>query len=104
MKKGDMSNEQTDKEFRVRADAFIHLANEQRKNANNDKVNASLLYASTRFTAFIVASAAEGVEEMKEDRDEAVRYFTEKFREMLVENIDDYIGNYADYIQKFRKE
>ncbi len=99
-----MSNEQTDKEFRVRADAFIHLANEQRKNANNDKVNASLLYASTRFTAFIVASAAEDVAEMKEDREEAVRYFTEKFREMLVENIDDYIGNYADYIQKFRKE
>ena len=71
---------------------------------NNDKVNASLLYASTRFTAFVVASAAQDVEEMKEDREEAVDFFTERFRRMLVENIDDYVGNYGEYIQKFRNE
>lgn len=98
-----MSKEQTDEEFRLRADAFIHLANEQRHDASNDEVNASLLYAATRFNAFIVASAAKDVEEMKEDRDEAIRYFTERFRQMLLENIDDYVQNYEDYIQRFRK-
>lgn len=99
-----MGNEQSDIEFRNRADAFIHLANQQREDAANDKVNASLLYAATRFNAYIVASAAQDVAEMKEDKEEAVSYFTEKFREMLIENIDDYLGNYADYIEKFRKE
>ena len=98
-----MNNQQTDQEFRARADAFIHLANEQREKAENDSVNASLIYAATRFSAFIVASAADSAEEMKADRAAAVSYFTEKFREMLRENIDDYLGNYEDYIQKFRK-
>ncbi len=98
-----MNKQQTDNEFRSRADAFIRLANEQRHDAANDKVNASLLYAATRFNAFVVASAAQNADEMREDKEEAVRYFTQKFSEMLVENIDDYIGNYQDYIQKFRK-
>ena len=98
-----MSNQHTDNEFRARADAFIRLANEQRRDAANDKVNASLLYAATRFNAFVVASAAQNADEMREDKEEAIRYFTQKFSEMLRENIDDYIENYQDYILKFRK-
>lgn len=98
-----MADENGDKEFRGRADAFIHLANEQCRAASNDAVNASLLYAATRFNAFVVASAAQDIEEMRRDRDEAIKYFTERFRQMLVENIDDYVGNYAEYVQKFRK-
>ena len=99
-----MADEYGDKEFRGRADTFIRVANEQRRDASNDEVNASLLYAATRFNAFVVASAAQDVEEMKEDRDEAVDFFTERFRRMLVENIDDYVGNYGEYIQKFRNQ
>jgi hypothetical protein len=62
------------------------------------------IYAATRFNAFVVASAAQDVEEMREDRDEAVEFFTDRFRRMLIENIDDYVGNYGEYIQKFRNE
>lgn len=75
-----MSNEQSDTWFRERADAFIHPANDQRRDADNDKVNACLLYAATRFDAFVVAAAAQDVVPMRDDKGEAVRYGTEKFR------------------------
>jgi hypothetical protein len=91
-----MSRQQTDNEFRACADAFIRLADEQRHDAANDKVNASLLYAATRFHAFVVASAAQNADEMREDKEEAIRYFSQKVSEMLSENIDDYIANHQD--------
>jgi len=97
-----MSNEQSDQDFRARADALIHLANEQRREAKNDSVNASFLYAATRFSAFIVASASQDAAEMQQDRDEALDFFTERFRAMLSENLDDYATNYEDDVQRFR--
>jgi aspartate/tyrosine/aromatic aminotransferase len=98
-----MREQQTHKACRARADALTGLANEQRNDARNDKVNASLLYAASRFTACVVASAAQRAAEMRNDKDEATRYFTQESSAMLVENIDDPIGNYQDCIQRFRQ-
>jgi hypothetical protein len=46
--------------------------------------------------AFVVASAAQNADEMREDKEEAIRYFSQKFSEMLSENIDDHIENHQD--------
>jgi superfamily I DNA and RNA helicase len=97
-----MTEEQPGQDFWKRADEVIHLANEQRTADGNHKVGASLLYAAARFNAFVAASSAEDVEEMKADRDEALEYFCDEFRKALVENFDDYIANYKEYIEKFR--
>lgn len=97
-----MSNEQADIEFRKRADAIIHLANEQRLTTPNEKVSSSLLYAAARFNAYLVASMSEDVEEMKTDKEEALKYFSAQYERMFVENIDDYIENYEEYILKLR--
>lgn len=93
-----MSNESPSPEFWVRADAIIHLANEQCKNASNGKVSSSLLYAAARFSAYNVAANVSDLEEMKADKEEAIKFFTEQFKKMLIENIDDYIENFDQYI------
>lgn len=87
-------------EFWERADAVIHLANEQCSAAPNSKVSSSLLYAAARFNSFIVAVNASDLDELKADKDEAISYFTDQYRKMLTENLDDYIANYANYIKR----
>jgi hypothetical protein len=92
-----MSDEGIPPEFWERADQVIALANEQVKDSTIGKVSSSLLYAAARFSSFNVASSADDVEEMKKDKEEAIRYFTEQYRKMLVENLDDYIENFEKY-------
>jgi hypothetical protein len=60
-------------------------------------VSASLLYAAARFNSFNVASSARDVEELKQHKEEAIRYFTEQYRKALEENLDDYIDNFSLY-------
>lgn len=87
-------------EFWERADAVIHLANDQCEAAPRSKVSASLLYAAARFNSFIVASSAANLDELRQDKNEAVKYFTEQYQKMLIENLDDHIANYEKYIGK----
>ena len=95
-----MSDDQVPKEFWERADRIIELANDQMGESTIGKVSSSLLYAAARFNSFNVASSAKDVEEMIKDKEEAIRYFTEQFKKMLTENIDDYIENYESYNPK----
>lgn len=89
------SNEQnTDAEkandFWNLAERFINLANEQAQELSPDMVNSALQYAAARFNAFIVATNSE---ELEDERDEAVRYLTNHYRELLRESLNDYIEN-----------
>jgi len=92
-----MSDNEVSPEFWKRADQLIALANEQVKEETIGKVSSSLLYAAARFNSFNVASSAENVEEMKRDKEEAIKYFTEQYRKMLIENLDEYIENFEKY-------
>jgi hypothetical protein len=97
-----MDNETPDQSYWDRADEIIHLANEQCNHEMNGKVSSSLLFATARFNAFIIASSAKNVEEMKNDKEEAIKYFTEQYKKMLIENIDDYIQNFEQNIEQVR--
>ncbi len=97
-----MSDDKPDKEFWDRADEIIDLANRQCESASNGKVSTSLLYAAARFNAFIVASSAKDPEELKNDKERAVKYFAEQYKKMLVENIDEHIKNYETNIEEQR--
>jgi len=97
-KKGlEMDDEGIPPEFWQRADQVIALANKQVNDSTIGKVSSSLLYAAARFNAFNVASLADDAEEMKKDKEEAIKYFTEQYKNMLIENIDDYIENFERY-------
>jgi Protein of unknown function (DUF3144) len=89
-----------DDKFFERADAHIHLSNEQLEQISRGKVSASMMYATARFNSWVSACGCKSSEEMQADRDETVEYFTVQFRKMLEENLDDYINNFESYMQK----
>jgi predicted metal-dependent hydrolase len=91
---------QRDETFYKRADEHIALAN---SHINTQQVrpvdaNDSLLYATARFNAWIVAASFTNPEEMQADKAHAITYFTEAYKKMLEEHFDDYVKNYDVYM------
>ena len=84
--------------FFARADAHIDLANDQLREVERGKVSASMMYAVARFNAWVSACGFRSAEQMREARGETVVYFTEQYRKMLEENLDDYIGSFDRYM------
>jgi hypothetical protein len=93
-----MANELDDK-FYDRADAHIHLSNDQLDGATREMVNASMLFASARFCAWLSASGFASGEAMAAKRDETIEYFVAGFRQMLEGNVDAYIKNFDAYMK-----
>ncbi|MEE8056740.1 MAG: DUF3144 domain-containing protein [Pseudomonadales bacterium] len=92
-----MSDNKIPPEFWERTDQIITLANGQVNDSTIGKVSSSLLYAAARFNTFNVASSAEGVAQMKNDKEDSIKYFTDQYKKMLTENLNDYIENYEAY-------
>jgi hypothetical protein len=88
-----------DDAFYERADAHIVRANQDAEDESPEAVNASLMFASARFSAFVSARGFGSGEEMAAKRDETVEYFVAGFRQMLEGNLDAYISNFAAYVQ-----
>lgn len=92
--------ENADDDFYNRADAHIHVANEQTDKVSRGKVSASMMYATARFNAWISACRADSGDDLAEGREEIIEYFVEQYREMLSENLDDYAKNFANYMNR----
>jgi hypothetical protein len=88
-----------DKEFFERADAYITLANEQAANVNRGKVSASMMFATARFNAWVSASGTESSDELASVKEEALTYFVNEYRQMLEENLEEYIEHFDDYMK-----
>ena len=88
-----------DKDFYSRADAIIHLANDQLSDMSRGKVSASCMYAVCRFNAWVTACGHASVEDMAAAKEETIEYFTKQYRSMLEENMDDYIENFSKHTQ-----
>ena len=84
-----MSENQNEDAWKV-VEAFINLANAQTENMSPGNVSSALLYAASRFNAFIVASNAENFSEEKE---QSIQYFLGQYEKMLRDNMDDYEKN-----------
>ncbi len=88
------------KTFQQRADEFIALANEQAGQTSTGDVNTAILYAAARFNAFSVARVVEDAEKLQLEKEEAIRYFTERYRNLLEQNLDEYITRFDSYAAK----
>jgi hypothetical protein len=88
-----------DPEFYERADAHINLSNDQLAGITRGKASASMLYGTARFNAWVSATGFKSGEEMKQAREESIRYFVEQYEKMLAENLDDYIENFEKYMK-----
>ena len=94
----DNSADANEREFWKLADSFINLANDHYAQEGDGKVGYALLYAAARFNAFIVASTAGDKQELTEEMEPAAKYFTDQYRKMFVENLDDYQANFDQYL------
>ena len=90
---------EVDDEFYSRADAHIHLSNDQiSEKAGMGKVSASNMYATARFNAWVSACGWQNRQEMAEAKKDTLEYFVTEYRKMLEENLDDYIENFESYM------
>lgn len=90
----------TDKDFYTRADAVIRLANDQLAEIARGRVSASCMYASSRFSAWVSACSFESGKDMAAAKQETMEYFVKQYRAMLEENLDDYINNFSNYMDR----
>ncbi len=86
------SDPATDKKFIKMADVFIADANQlcDVKTPDHQLVNAALLYASARFSAFITASLSKSKENYQQSTDAAIEFYTAEFNKMLKEHMQQY--------------
>jgi len=86
---------QVDEKFYERADAHIALANGH----INAKIHPgwasnSLMFAASRFNAWVAAAGFANGEDLGKEREEILKFFTDQYKLMLEENLDNYIQNY----------
>jgi hypothetical protein len=94
-----MSNNTPDKEFWDRINGIINQANAQCDSAATDAVGVSTMYAAARFNAFIAASSTGSSENLKAEKQRALDHFTDQFRKMMDENLEDFIANFGNYME-----
>ena len=86
--------------FYSRADAHIHLSNDQLEQVEDrGMVSASMMYAVARFNTWVSACGFSSGIDMARTREEMIEYFTNQYRLMLEENLDDYIQNFSTYME-----
>jgi len=79
-----MSNDER-KEFYDTADEFVRLANELSSKWPRSRVSAAILYAAARYYVFNYLNADL---ERTDTREQALNYFSQQYREMLLENFE----------------
>lgn len=88
------------KTFQQRADEFIAVANQQVAESSVEDVNTSILYSAARFNAFSVARSVDSADKLQAEKEAAVKYFTDRYRDMVEQNIDEYISRFESYLKK----
>ena len=92
---------EVDEKFYQRADDHINLSNSQISGSvGRGKVSASFMFSLTRFNAWVSATSWTSAEAMADDREQTIEYFMAEYRQMLEQNLDDYIENFDSYIPK----
>ncbi len=93
-----------DANFYKRADTHITLANKHINETTSpaDATN-SLMFASSRFNAWITAMGFKNAEDMKKEKTEVVNFFANQYKHMLEENFDNYVENFEQFITGAKK-
>ena len=92
-------NSNEEKQFWDLVDQFIQQANEACDQQDPGAVSAALLNAAARFNAFVVANASLDRKEFIEEMESAQQYLTNRYRELVKENLEDYRENYKVFIR-----
>ncbi|VAW73930.1 hypothetical protein MNBD_GAMMA10-2806 [hydrothermal vent metagenome] len=88
-----------DDNFYKRADEHIHLSNSQITEAQGKgEVSASFMYSVARYNAYVSACGYSNVDEFMKDKEVIVNYFSDQYKKMLEENLEDYMLNFSKYM------
>ncbi len=93
-----------DNKFYERADAHINLSNAQLNEIGSGQVAASMMFSLARFNSWISAGGYKSGEEMADERNIIIEYFTTQYLNMLEENVDDYIANFDKYMDAAKEK
>lgn len=88
----------TEERFWTMAEDFIARANDLCETAERGEVTDALMYAASRFGAYLAAMSVESRKQFKEEQGEIKALLLEQFDLMLQSNLDDYLENYKIYI------
>lgn len=97
------SDEDIDLIYRQMVDSFIDRANQLAEDNGAENVGMALLFAASRFNAFVVSQHAQSLEAYKADKVKAKQFFAAQYDEMLDENLEDYqqvYNRYSSFIKK----
>ncbi len=85
-----MSEKVKELEIFEMADKFINIANElvQAQGQEVGRVGTAIRYAAARFNAHDANSKSSNLED---DKENAIEWYTDQYKKMLVENIDAHI-------------
>jgi hypothetical protein len=62
-----------------------------------ENVGMALLFAASRFNAFVVSQHSENIGGYEKDIEKAQEFFSSQYLKMLNENLEDYKSVYAKY-------
>ena len=99
-----LNDEELDEIYRRMVDMFIDRANEFAESESQENVGMALLYAASRFNAFVVSQHANTLEDYERDLPKARDFFREQYRQMLDENLEDYKQVYTKYAHLTKKQ
>lgn len=78
-------------------DTFITAANEKAQNMDRNVIGPALMFAATRFNAYMLAMATGNVEDFGKQKDAAKKYYLEQHEKMLNDNFADFEANFDKY-------
>ncbi len=85
-----MSDQDQDTLLRELADSFINLANNHAEIQDKNIVNTALMYAASRFSAYVAASSARNLEDFVGRQAQGIEFFSSEFQRMLESNMKNY--------------
>ena len=97
MAEKSLSEDEVDVIYRQMIDSFIDRANQLAEENSPENVGMALLFAASRFNAFVVSQHAENLEDYEKDGEKAQQFFISQYKEMLIENLDEYKKVYQKY-------
>ena len=104
MAEKSLSEDEVDVIYRQMIDSFIDRANELAEENSPENVGMALLFAASRFNAFVVSQHAENVGDYEKDVEKARQFFVSQYQEMLTENLEDYKKVYEKYYEFTRPQ
>ena len=104
MTEDSISDEELDEIYRRTVDLFIDKANELAESNSIENVGMALLYAASRFNAYVVSQHATTLEDFEKDLPRAREFFQGQYAQMLDENLEDYKQVYTKYAHLLKKQ